>query len=107
MPEKTSFTYREKSYKLSDADRNGQIVAAHCHRCKLTHNFRPADLMAVLGNKNTCNIANYFCCQRCRKKDYMSASLRSFDGSHLGKLPIRELVEVYYVKKSRWKNGVL
>jgi hypothetical protein len=50
MPEKTTFTYREKRYKLSDADRNGQIIAAHCRFCKLTHNFRPAGLIAALGD---------------------------------------------------------
>jgi hypothetical protein len=107
MPEKTTFTYREKSYKLSDAERNGQIIAAHCQFCKLTHNFRPADLIAVLGDQKTYNVEAYMTCQKCKKKDYISAKLRTYDGSSIGKLPIRELVEVYYVKKSRWKNGVL
>jgi hypothetical protein len=107
MPEKTTVTYREKSYTLSDADRNGQIVEAHCRYCKLTYNFRPADLIAVLGNQKVYSVAAYFTCQKCKKKDYMSAKLRSYDGSHIGKLPIRELVKVYYVKKSQWKDGVL
>lgn len=107
MPEKTTFSFREKSYELSDAERNGQLIVIHCHLCKLTHNYRPADLIAVLGNQRTYQIAAFFRCQKCRKKDYMSSKLRSYDGSAIGKLPIRKLVEVYRVKKSRWKDGVL
>ena len=107
MPEKTSFTYREKSYTLADADRNGQIIEAHCKWCHVTCHFRPADMIAVLGNQKTYSIADYITCQTCRKKDYMLARPRSYAGSEIGTLQVRELVEVYYVKKSRWKNGVL
>jgi hypothetical protein len=46
MPEKTSKGYREKSYRLADAERNGQIITAHCNLCHLTFNYRPADLIA-------------------------------------------------------------
>lgn len=107
MPEKTTYSYREKSYRLRDADRNGQIIVAHCHYCRLTYNFRPADLIEVVGDRTTYNIADVFTCRKCGKKDYMSAKVRSPAGSEIGKLPMRRLVEVYYVKKSRWKNGVL
>jgi len=107
MPEKTSFSYREKSYRLSHADRNKQLVVIHCTLCKLTHNYRPADLMMVIGDQRTYEVGAYFRCQKCRKKDYMSSKLISYDGSAIGKLPVRELLEVYQVTKSRWKDGVL
>lgn len=107
MPEKTTIPYREKVYTLADADRDGQIIEAHCHYCKLTYNFRPADLIEVLGNRKTYNIADHFDCQKCKKREYMSAKLRSVAGSEYGKLPMRKLVRVYFVKRSEWTNGVL
>lgn len=30
MPEQTDISYKERRYKLSEADRNGQIIAMYC-----------------------------------------------------------------------------
>lgn len=107
MPEQTNVSYKERQYKLSDADRNGQIIVMYCSFCRTKHNFRPKDIELVLGDVSTFEVERFFSCRKCGKKDYLSSRPMSVGADSYGKLPVRELVEVYWVKKTRWKDGVL
>lgn len=107
MPEQTNVSYNKRKYKLSEADRNGQIIAIYCSFCRLRFNFRPKDIELVLGDIPTFEIEQFFSCRKCKKKEYLSSRPLSVSPDDYGKLRVRELVEVYWVKKTRWKDGVL
>lgn len=98
---------KDESYRSADAEYNGQITVTHCNLCKQTLNYRPVDLIAALGNERTHEIERYFSCQRCGKKEYIRSKLRSVGTDEYGRLPMRKLVRVYFVKKTEWTDGVL
>jgi hypothetical protein len=97
--------YRENQIpRLSDAHRNGQFVKIVCTRCRIRRNFRPLDIIKLLGDRHVLKLQGSFRCEGCRRKDAMEAAFVSVIGSEIHDFPVRELVEIRVVKRPVWRD---
>jgi len=109
MPEKTHLSYKERQYTLTRAIGNGaRLVHVACKRCKLKHSYLIEDILTLVGDVPVHSLSRYFRCDRCRNKDYMTAEVGwIYAPDHVGKLNVRRIKRVYYVRKVEWKEEVL
>jgi hypothetical protein len=94
-------------YTLSNAHADGMLVRVQCQLCSITHHYRAGDLLAVCGDVPLWEIAGHFRCERCERKDYMSADWRNVRGEDLKSLRIRKLVGVRLVRVFDWEDGYI
>lgn len=109
MPEKTHLSYKERQYTLKVAiANNARLVHVTCKWCRLKHTYLIEDILTLAGNVPAHSLAQYFRCDRCKKKDYMTAEVGwIYEPDHLGKLVVRRIKSIYYERKVEWKEEVL
>lgn len=107
MPEKNSLSRMEKAYTLADADRNNQLICIRCCLCRITRNYLPKDLIQRVGIVPVHLLPTRFRCEECKRREHLKVSSDSYSGSDLGKMPVRHLVRISYVRDVTWDDGVL
>jgi hypothetical protein len=79
-------------YTLSNAHADGMLVKVRCQLCTITHRYRAGDLLAVCGDIPLWDIAGHFRCEKCQRKEFMSADWQNVRGEDLKALRVRRLV---------------
>jgi hypothetical protein len=46
-------------------------------------------------------------CEKCKRREHLKEDVHSFSGADFGKLPIRRLSNVRFVREVTWDDGVL
>ncbi len=104
MPEQNGLTRRQRMHTLSKAEGTRQIVKIECMYCRITHRYRCSDLLQICGDVPVDEIAPKFCCEKCKKKDYLRAEFELPWPADTGKLRIRKLERIKTVLKPVWKD---
>ena len=107
MPEKNVLSRKEKAFGLAQADVHSMIVRITCQACRLTHRYLSRDLLLLCGDIGIHQIPRKFRCDKCKSKEWMAANWESNHGDQIGKLAIRRLVKVKYVRVPVWEDGIL
>ena len=90
--------------RLGDAHRNGQFVRIRCLRCKITRNYRPLDIIRLVGDRHVLQLQRCFRCEPCGRKDRMEVLFVTVLGHEIQGFPVRELVEIRTVKRPVWRD---
>jgi hypothetical protein len=94
-------------YTLSNAHADGMLAKVRCQLCTITHRYRAGDLLAVCGDIPLWDIAGHFRCEKCQRKEFMSADWQNVRGEDLKALRVRRLVRVRMVRVFDWEDGTL
>lgn len=97
----------EKAYTLADAEDHNQFIRIRCYYCRITRNYYPRDLIRLIGILPVYQVPWKLCCDGCQRKEHLKAEVESFSGRDIGKLQMRRLVKVKFVRQVTWEDGVL
>lgn len=107
MPDSSSVLRRVRAFKLSDAQRKGQIIRLYCSMRRRTRRYFPTDMITLVGDRTIYDMADGIRCQDCKKQGYMTLRCESIVGSDIGKMSVRRLVEVKVRRFAVWSDDVL
>lgn|GEM_PF-743713 len=95
--------------RLSKADEMGHFVEVTCQMCRprIVRNYRPADVIKLIGDCNIFDLRQRFYCERCGSKEYMDVNFRVLIGDEAKGFPVRELVDIKLVRKPIWRDVTL
>ena len=103
-----SYPYSEaKIPRLINAHIAGQFVRVPRNTCRITRNYRPMDIIKIIGDHHVLQIQRRFRCQKCGPNDDMEVSFKTFMADEISGLPLRELFEVKMVKWPVWRDKKL
>lgn len=105
MPEQYRPPRHERGFTLQNAYELRYLVRARCNYCRITHNYLPTDLMAVVGDVTKYVLPGKLRCETCGRKDYMAVEFWKPEAMEIAKgIMIRRLVETWLERKASWQN---
>jgi hypothetical protein len=107
MPETTSVPHRVRMFKLSNADRENQVVRISCGWCRQTRRYLPKDMIQLIGDVPVYHLADDMRCDNCKRRGYLRARCETIAGSDIGRIKVRRLVEVKILRVPVWRETSL
>jgi len=89
---------------LSKAHDDGDLIRVYCSVCRLTRVYLPSDLIKVAGDIPPRRLERQMRCQKCKSKDYLTATNWRPTAQERVGLRIRRLVEIRTVRKVIWRD---
>ena len=80
------------------------FVEIKCARCRITHFYAPADLIAIFGDVALMGLEQRIRCKECGKKSYLSARLVSIGAPEAVGITVRRLVRVRILWRPVWED---
>lgn len=85
-----------------DAHRNGSVIRVTCPYDKNERYFIPEELKRAYGNIEVDDLFYMLKCSRCGSN--VDVESEKLPAEKRQKVTMRRLVEVYYVRKARWRD---
>ena len=90
--------------RLSDANDTGQLVRIACSWCNITRWYKPGDLTKLFGDVDCDHVERKMVCQKCRKRQYMTAKFVHLSAQERNTIRLRLLQEIRYVRRVVWRD---
>lgn len=80
------------------------FVKITCEFCQVKRFYEPVDILQLCGNISVRQIAKQFRCEKCQRKDYLTAYLVSPPAADRVGMKVRRLTEIRIIRKPIWKD---
>ena len=80
------------------------FVKIDCAFCQVKRFYEPVDILQLCGNISVRQIAKQFRCEKCQRKDYLTAELVSPPAAERLGMSVRRLTEIRIIRRPVWKD---
>ena len=105
MPDNSGRSRRHAIRTLSQAHEVGQFVRISCEWCHIRRTYLPDDLRKVVGDVDLDQITRRMRCEKCRKRDYLTAVYWFPSAQEKAILVVRRLSEIRMVRRIIWRDS--
>jgi hypothetical protein len=93
---------RRGSFTLWESHRMGHLIRVGCRSCKKERHFLPDELRTVLGPVEVDDLKYMMKCSGCGSR--VEVASESLAAEKRQQVTMRRLVNVYYVRRARWRD---